>query len=225
MKGGKMEADPQLCGTSSLFAEIALTSLLSQDALQAAAIYGISKANASSSLKKSGSWGTEVLGYYWDYSLSLGTPGVALAGLDLDLTLPVNISVKGVGIVRGQHIGLNYKASVQPTPRAVFSIATDGNKVQITFKSINTGRILLEPMGNVAEQIAGWVLAGIANAINASFSIVLTTFVKKISFPSVVPPFSWEGFKVTITPSNLTLSNQNGMLAIGGTLTVRRVVT
>jgi hypothetical protein len=75
----------------------------------------------------------------------------------------------------------------------------------------------------VAEEIAGWILAGIANAVSASSSAIITTFARNIKLPVItIPSFSptIEGVKCNVVPSNLTLSNFNGMFAVGGDITV-----
>jgi len=200
-----------------------LSALLSQDALQAAAIVGIHQER--SLLQDSGSSETLGWGYYWSYSVLPGTPEVALENTDLVLTLPVTANVQGGGIVFWQQIGVNYNASVQPTPKAIFSVVVSGNQVHITFKSMSTVVVLLEPTGNVSQQILSWMLVGIANAVSASMSAAISTFVQNIKFPIVtIPSFSptIEGVKFTITPSNLALSNFNGMLAVGGDITVNK---
>jgi hypothetical protein len=206
-----------------LWVDAGFSVLLSMDALQAAAIVGLKK--EQSSLHDQGrqeSWG---FGYYWSYSLFPGTPQVALSNTDLALTLPVTANVQAGGIVFWQHIGVNYNAIVQPTPHALFSVVVLGNQVHMTFKSMNTVVILLEPTGSISEHILSWMLAGIANAVSASGSAALTTFVKNIPFPVLTIPTlspTIEGVTFHVVPSNLRLSNFTGQLAVGGAILVKK---
>jgi hypothetical protein len=206
-----------------LWVNAGLSVLFSTDVLQAAAVVGLKK--EQSSLHDQGSKESWGFGYYWSYSIFPGTPQVALANTDLALTLPVTANVQGGGIAFGQHIGVNYKAIVQPTPHALFSVVVVGNQVHVTFKSMNTVVILLEPTGSVSEHILSWMLAGIANAVSTSGSAAISTFVKNIPFPIITIPTlspTIEGVTFNVIPSNLTLSNFSGRLAVGGNIIVKK---
>jgi hypothetical protein len=206
-----------------LWINAGLSILLSQDVLQAAAVVGLKK--EQSSLHDEGSEEKVGFAYYWSYSIFPGTPQVALANTGLTVILPVTANVQAGGIVVWQPIGINYNAIIQPTPHVLFSIAVFGNQVRVTFKRMNTVILLLEPTGSISEAILSWMLAGIANAVSASSSAAITTFVKNIPFPIITIPTlspTIEGVKFNVVPSNLSLSNFSGQLAVGGDIIVKK---
>lgn len=211
--------------TGTLWTNSGLTVLLSQDALQAALAYAISI--VSSSLHDQGSQESWGFGYYWSYSGSFGTPQVRVHPNDteVDITLPVTMTVEGGAIIFGQHIGLAFNAVVKPNPIVTCSLAVSGQQIYITIEKLNNFIVLVEPTGSLPEKVAGWMIAGIVNAITVSASAILSATIMKIKLPPIIIP----SFKPTIdtvtfviAPESITITKLNGMMAVGGHLEITK---
>lgn len=202
--------------SSGFWTDSALSVLLSRDALEAAA----STQSASKSDKDSGGnkWG----GWQWSYDMTVGKPSIAISGTDVSATFSLNGSVDAGAWVVHVWIGVDYAAVAKPNPHAVLKLVPDGTNIKLVTKSVSPFTVLAYPTGGVGA-IAGWMLEAIAASIIASLSPFISLFLKNIDFSSVeVPTYSEEigGTSFTMTPTDLSVSNVSGYIALGGSLNV-----
>lgn len=201
---------------SGLWTKSALSVLLSRDALQAAA----STQSSSKSDKDSG--GNKLGGWQWSYDMTVGKPSVAISGTDVSATFSLNGSVDAGAWVVHVWLGVDYAAVAKPNPHAVLKLVPDGTSIKLVTKSVSPFTVLAYPTGGVGA-IAGWMLEAIAATIIASLSPFISLFLKNIDFSSVeVPTYTEEiGNKsFTMTPTDLSVSNVSGYIALGGSLNV-----
>lgn len=192
--------------------------LLSQDLVQA---------NASSLGKNfgdSGKGGSHWAGYDWSYNLSLVNPSVSITpsgGVDVGFSLSGSVAAEAYIVYIP--IGIGYTASAVPTPTAHCVVNPSGGQLHIVTSSVSTFTVLVVPSGSVSEKIAGWILEAIVEAVSASVAPVISSFLGGINLASIDIPAYTEnvaGTFITLTPGNLSVSNINGYLALGGSLLV-----
>lgn len=191
--------------------------LLSQDIIQAAA------AGQGKSFSDSGSGGSHWGGYDWGYSLSLVNPSVAISGSNLAITFSLAGSVSATAYVLQIPIGIGFDAQALPNPTAVCTLQPQGGQVAVVTQSVSPFTVLVVPSGSIPSKIAGWIVEGIVQAVVASVSPIISQFLGGITFTSVdIPTFSEniEGVTITLTPTNMAVSNVNGYIALGGSLAV-----
>jgi hypothetical protein len=208
---------PSPAGT--LWTNSGLTVLLGQDALQTAVALGISR--VSGLFRDSGSQESLGFGYYWSYSGSFGTPQVQLHPNDaeIDITLPINMKVEAGAIAFGQHIGVAFNAITKPDPTVTCSFAASGQQVQITIEKLNNFVVLVEPTGSIPQEVLGWMITGIVNAITVSASAILSAAIMKFKLPPItLPTFkpTIDNITFAITPQSVMITKLNDMIAVGG---------
>lgn len=121
-------------------------------------------------------------------------------------------------------IGINYDAYTQPSSVGVeLSLSFAGATLQASVANIDDFIIRLTPAGNVSEEILSGVAWPIAQLLGATLPPLAKSLVDGVHFDVVtVAPFTHEiaGEAVSITPSNLSLANYNGLLMVQGAVSV-----
>lgn len=202
---------------SKAWTDAPFTTLVSQEALQA----------TSQDLKKgkgdSGSGGSFPASYYWSYNYHLDHPHVSIAGEDLHVTFDLQGGISAGVKIFGGKIGIGYEATVVPEPRAVCKIEPKDTDLHIVTKSVTPFTVKVKPTGNVPSKVAGWMLEGIAQGVAGSLSPMISAFLGGIDVASInVPTYeeSVDGHDITIRPSDLSVSNKFGDIALSGSLEV-----
>ena len=122
---------------------------------------------------------------------------------------------------------LNYEVSLSPAqPKFELELKTDNTTVKIKFNGYESFDIHCKPAGNVIEKAFSTVAWPIAEIIKNQLKKELTGFldgyVGQSHDVTRIPdtPITYEGVTVTVKPSNITLSNYNGMLMAEGTIDI-----
>lgn len=203
---------------SVTWAKAPFSVLVSRDALQAAG------QDVSKHKKDSGSGGKKPWGaYHWSYGYRLDHPHISIAGEDLHVTFELQGSIDAGVEVMGIPIGIGYAAHVLPEARATCKIEPRGTDLHIVTKSVTPFTVVVKPTGSVPSRVGGWMLEGIAQGVAGSLSPMISAFLGGIDFASIdVPTYeeSISGHLITMTPSDLSVSNELGDIALSGSLKV-----
>jgi hypothetical protein len=194
-----------------------LSVLMSRDAIQATA--GSQSSSKSDHDKGGSKWG----GWHWSYDFRIGRPSIGIDGKDVSATFSLDGSIDaGVWVIHIP-IGVGYSASATPTPHAVCTLEPRGTKIHVVTKSVTPFTLLVHPSGSVPSRVAGWMLEAITQTIVGSLSPFISQFLKGIDFTSIdVPTYTEDigGTSFTMTPTNLSVTNVAGHIALGGSLDV-----
>lgn len=122
---------------------------------------------------------------------------------------------------------LNYDISLSPAqPKFELELKTDNTTVKIKFNGYESFDIHCIPAGNLIEKPFSAVALPIAeiikNKLKKELTGVLDGYVGQSFDVTRIPdtPITYEGITVTIKPSNITLSNYNGMLMAEGAIDI-----
>ncbi len=124
-------------------------------------------------------------------------------------------------------IGVSYDVHLMPsTPTVPLRLSTRGTQLRVSVIDVPTVTIALTPnySGNVLTGIISTFATPVMNAVTLTMSAAVTSIIQegptfdvaKIESQSLTV----EGVQITLTPSNLNLSNYNGMLKISGSLDI-----
>lgn len=194
-----------------------LSVLMSRDALQATA--GNQSSRKEDHDKGGNKWG----GWHWSYDFRIGQPSIGIDGKDVSATFSLDGGIDAGVWVLHIPIGVGYSATAKPSPHAVCKLDPRGTTIHVVTKSVTPFTLLVQPSGSVPSRVAGWMLEAITQTIVASLSPFISLFLKGIDFTSVEVPTYTEaigGTSFTMTPTNLSVSNVAGHIALGGSLDV-----
>lgn len=122
-------------------------------------------------------------------------------------------------------IGISYKATVTPSNLGVkFGLGFSGATLRATVKSTDTFTLLLQPTGNISEEILSTVAYPTAQTLTFMLTPLIDSLIKGTTFDvlTVLPSsVNIMGEQVTVAPvGDLQMSTQNGMLMVTGSLKV-----
>ena len=123
-------------------------------------------------------------------------------------------------------IGVSYDLHYSPNPVGVdLKMSLSGTAMKVTLSGVPALAVTATPhySGNVLNDALSSVGTLVVNAITLSAGAFAGQIMNGQSFkvgdvPTI--PFNVQGVSGTLTPSNLTLSNFNGQLKIGGDFTL-----
>ncbi len=121
-------------------------------------------------------------------------------------------------------IGLDYDGDTSPSRvDARIRLSFAGTKLRGTLERVDDFIVTLRPTGNVSEAI----MSGIAYPLAQTMGAILPPLIKQAfygySFDVMTVSASSEtveGERITVTPSNISLSNHNDMLMVRGSIQV-----
>lgn len=121
-------------------------------------------------------------------------------------------------------IGINYDARTDPSQVAVqFQLGVSGTSVRATVQSVQACVITLTPAGNLAVVVISSVAWPLAQTLGAALPPLVATHLQGLTFDLLSLSGSTvdlAGEAVTVAPSDLQLSNRNGMLLVQGTIRI-----
>jgi hypothetical protein len=119
-------------------------------------------------------------------------------------------------------IGLSYKADVIPLPINVFfTLGFSNTTLKATVEQIQDFMIVLTPSGNISEQVLSGVAYPLAQMLGLTLPQLTKNFINGYSYDAfTISASTYEigSESITITPSELNLSDYDDMLLVQGQL-------
>lgn len=192
--------------------------LLSQAALQAAASSAIA---SSGDMSYSATSGDDAFEAYVHFAMRLVQPVVRIVDTGLDISFSLVGSV-GAGLhVLYVPIELSYSARSLPDPTAHTRLVPQGSELVVVETALQPFTIVCAPDGDVPAQMLSWMTEFIVQETVGALTPMVTAFLTGIRFASLTIP-AWvepiAGATVTMTPTDLSVSNVAGSIALTGSL-------
>jgi hypothetical protein len=123
-------------------------------------------------------------------------------------------------------VGISYEAHAEPNPISFnVAVGVSGTQVHATVGDVQPFVAVLKPTGNIAQVILSGAAWPLAQTIGVALPPLATRIVHQlptIRITTIDPIASTvDGEHITITPSNLTIADWNGMLMISGAVDIR----
>lgn len=182
----------------------------------------IAASSATNRFSDSGSGGDFWGGYHWDYGLSLTSPSATIQGNGVTFAFTLRGTVSAGVHVTVLSIDLGFDAFAAPNPSADAAFFVDGDQLVLVARSVAPFTIFVIP-NSVPTWVLGWLITAIINGVTLTLTPLITRFLRDIRLDSYAVPtysVSLAGKHLTLTPTNLTVSNAGGMIALIGDATV-----
>lgn len=181
-------------------------------------------ASSRNAMSDSGSNGSHWAGDEWSYSLGIGNPRTAIQG-DGSVAMSADVEGSVAASVYFLYIplGVGFGAEAEPGLNASLGLEVDGSSLVVKTRSVAPFELVVYPTGSIPEKITAAMLEPIIQAVVATFSPFVSSFLGGIQFASFsIPTYSVtvSGITLTVTPTGLTVSNVGGMLALTGGVSI-----